>query len=115
MEKVGPDPPEWFVTLMEAVMTLLQKPTDWASIEAEIKNPVQLVRNLSLFDKEQIPQEAIDQIQPFLEREDFVVASEGMGEKEESQIASDQMAESLSQWVHTMYQYHTYLQVTKSL
>ena len=52
MEKVGPDPPEWFVTLMEAVMTLLQKPTDWASIEAEIKNPVQLVRNLSLFDKE---------------------------------------------------------------
>ena len=118
MEKVGSEPPEWFLTIMEAVMTLLKKPTDWNSIEIEIKNHVQLIRNLSLFDKDNIPQEVIDKIQPFIEREDFVVASEGMEEKEEngeSLKGSDQLAKRLCQWVHAMHQYHTYLQIVRPL
>ena len=34
--------------LMEVIMKLLQKSTDWQTVVAELKNTVQLIRNISL-------------------------------------------------------------------
>ena len=52
-------------------MKLLGKPTDWQTIAAEMKNGVQLIRNLCLLDTQSLNEEIISDIQAFIELEDF--------------------------------------------
>ena len=44
-------------------MILLQKPTDWKSIQAEMKTPNLFIRQLNQFEKEKIPDEVIEEVE----------------------------------------------------
>ena len=64
-------PEKYLLTALEAVMILLQKPTDWQSIQAEMKTPNILIRQLQKFEKENIPEEVIEKIGEFIEEADI--------------------------------------------
>ena len=77
-------------------MKLLGKPTDWQTIAAEMKNGVQLIRNLCLLDTQSLSEEIISDIQAFIELEDFdpkaINKEDGF------------MAQALYDWVQSVYQ-----------
>ena len=62
---------KYLLTALEAVMILLQKPTDWQSIRTEMKRPNILIRQLQKFEKENIPEEVIEKIGEFIEEADI--------------------------------------------
>ena len=77
-------------------MKLLQKSTDWQTVTAELKNTVQLIRNLSLIDHQSVSEDTISDVQAFIELEDF--------DPKAIDKNGGQMAQAMLDWVQILYQ-----------
>ena len=90
------EPSKELHALMEIIMKLLQKSTDWQTVTAELKNTVQLIRNLSLIDHQSVSEDTISDVQAFIELEDF--------DPKAIDKNGGQMAQAMLDWVQILYQ-----------
>eukprot|EP01052_Picozoa_sp_SAG31_P011054 SAG31_NODE_617_length_13514_cov_13.659858_2_plen_4275_part_00 len=106
-------PPPGVILVMHALCTLMEvkiiKKNDpdkpgkkiddpWETAKKEFLNDAKFLQRLYAFDKDNIPDEAIEKVQPFLENPDFapdVVAK------------ASKAAKGLSMWIAAMEKYHT--------
>ena len=68
--KSFPSPPQQVAMVMEAVMVILQKNTDWPSVKKELADP-QFVKKIKEYDKDKISQSILKKIERYTKKEDF--------------------------------------------
>jgi dynein heavy chain len=93
--KAYKSPPPLVEVVMQAVMILFQKPTDWANAKTVLGQSDFLTR-VKAFDKDNVSQSINNKIKKFIDRDDFTPESV----KKQSGAAA-----ALCIWVHAIYIY----------
>ena len=99
--KSFPSPPQQVAMVMEAVMVILQKNTDWPSVKKELADP-QFVKKIKEYDKDKISQSILKKIERYTKKEDF--DPDKIKDKSEA-------AGALCLWVRSMEDYAKALKV----